>query len=100
MTEQMEWQAPPPRHRYDWPMIQAMLRQRPGEWLKVFDEGPTSIAVAIRQQSITTLGPMHAPGVSGVEVRTRNNTKDAPRMCTLFVRWVEEGGTSAATDDD
>lgn len=87
--EQMVWEVPPPNSRghYDWPKIAARLRESPGEWLKVFDDGPTSTVNAIRQGAVLDLLPQ-----DGFEVTTRNNVKSPRRRCTLYLRWVPKEG--------
>lgn len=84
------WEQPSPsRHGYDWDTIAAALRKRPGEWLKVFEHGPTSIANGIRQGNVRQLRPD-----DGFEVTTRNNfrasTTDVKR-CDMYLRYVKKG---------
>lgn len=95
MSDGMTWETPPPTGRYDWPSVAARLKAHPGQWLKVFDEGPVSAVNAIRQAEVAILTPVR-PGrggatFAGFEVRTRNNNSGPPRVCTLYLRWVEEG---------
>lgn len=81
----VEWEDPPTKRegqRYDWESIADQLRKRPGEWGKVFDEDRTSLATSIRIKGIKALHPD-----KGFEVRTANNTRGHPRMCTLYVRY-------------
>jgi hypothetical protein len=90
----LTWETPPtPGHGYDWESISVMLRENPGEWLKIFDTGPVSIANAIRGNGIRVLQPYIAPGKtgSGFNVRTRNNNTST-RTCTLYVRFTGEEG--------
>jgi hypothetical protein len=94
MNGGMVWEEPPPAGRYDWEDIAARLQERPGDWLKVFDDGPVSVVNAIRQAEVSTLTPVRpARGgatYAGFEVRTRNNKQGPPRTATLYLRWVEE----------
>jgi hypothetical protein len=95
MPKGMEWEDPPPVSRYRWNEVAEELKTNPGEWLKVFDEGPVSVANAIRQGEVSTLTPVRPNRRKvtheGFEVRTRNNDAGPPRVCTLYLRWVEEG---------
>ena len=80
------WEDPPERRaRYDWEDIAKRLKRKPGKWAKVFDRDRTSLAVALRSGSITALKPD-----MGFEVRTANSTREAPRTCTLYMRYVPE----------
>jgi hypothetical protein len=95
MTTGMTWESPPPSGRYDWPRIARELRDHPGEWLKVFDEGLVSAVNAVRQGEVQALTPVR-PGRrtvthEGFEVRTRNNKAGPPKTCTLYLRWMNEG---------
>jgi hypothetical protein len=76
---------PPPRKRYDWDSIAQQLRERPGEWAKIFDYDRTSLAVAIRTHGIKALDPD-----LGFEVRTANNVRGTPRTCTMYLRFNPE----------
>jgi hypothetical protein len=84
------WERPSPsRHGYDWDTIAAQLKARPGEWMKIFEEGPTSVANGIRQGHVKQL--MRA---DGFETTTRNNkkaTETSPKTCDLFIRYVKKG---------
>lgn len=95
MTTGMTWEDPPPNSRYHWDEVAAELQANPGQWLKVFDEGPVSVANAIRQAEVSALTPVRPSrrqvSYAGFEVRTRNNDSRPPRTCTLYLRWVEEG---------
>lgn len=93
MTGGMTWETPPPSTRYDWAAIARELRAHPGDWLKVFDEGPVSAVNAIRQSSVAALTPIRRlrETHAGFEVRTRNNVSGPPRICTLYLRWMPEG---------
>ena len=78
------WETPPSvRVRYDWRAIAEHLRQRPGQWAKIFDDDKTSLVNALRQGSIKVLDPD-----LGFQCRTRNNTRYPTRRCTLYMRWV------------
>lgn len=93
MTDGMAWEAPPPTSHYDWPAIAQRLRDNPGQWLKVFDNGPVSVVNAIRQSTVSPLTPLYRPDypdVGGFEVTTRNNVVGPPRTATLYLRWVKE----------
>lgn len=94
------WEEPPPRReRYDWEAIAEQLRERPGEWARVFDNDLTSLATAIRLSGIAALRPVVSPTTGsargarqpwGYEVRTTNNRRGSPRTCTLWLRYVPE----------
>lgn len=97
MVEQPVWEAPSPgtRSGYDWNVIADQLRAHPGEWMRVFEQGPTSVANSIRQAEVRALTPVHRAGRTdyGFEVRTRNNVRGArPRVCSLYLRYVPPGG--------
>lgn len=85
----MVWASPPPadRGKYDWSAIAQHLREHPGEWLRVFEDGPTSTANTVRQGDVSVLLPR-----DGFEVTTRNNTRYPRRRCTLYLRWVPPEG--------
>jgi hypothetical protein len=88
------WEQPP-KHRevmYDWDAIAVQLRARPGQWAKVFDWDRTSVANAIRQGSVKALR-----AEDGFETRTRNNTRQPVRMCTLFMRYNPDADRSNHT---
>jgi hypothetical protein len=95
MTGGMAWETPPPTGRYNWPEVARQLRAHPGEWLRVFDDGPVSAVNAIRQGEVQWLTPVRPSRKqvthAGFEVRTRNNRPGPPKICTLYLRWVEEG---------
>lgn len=79
------WEEPPPhpRMRYDWTAIAKELRKHPNQWAKIFDDDRTSLATAIRIHGIKVLDPD-----LGFEVRTTNNVRGTPRMCSLYLRYV------------
>ena len=79
--------SPPSRQQYDWEAIALQLREHPGEWALVFEDGKTSTANAIRQGGIAALQPS-----SGYQVRTSNNKRYPVRTCTLWLRWNPPGG--------
>ena len=83
------WERPSPsRHGYDWNSIAAQLKARPGEWLKVFEDGPTSVVNGIRNGNVKALRPD-----DGFESTTRNNKRaegDRKKTCDLYLRYVEE----------
>jgi hypothetical protein len=82
------WERPSPsRHGYDWTGIAAQLKARPGEWLKIFEDGPTSIVNGIRQGNVKALRPS-----DGFEVTTRHNQRaeaGQPKTCDLYLRYVK-----------
>lgn len=82
---EVTWENPPPkpvRGKYDWTAIAEQLRQRPGEWAKIFDEDRSSLATAIRIKGIIALHPD-----KGFVVRTSNNTRGNPRTCSLYLMY-------------
>ena len=84
--------TPPPQRaqRYDWDKVAAELRKNPGKpndnegWGLVFEGDKSSLVVAIRQGSIRAFRG------GGFEIRTANNTKEYPRTCDLWMRFVPE----------
>lgn len=84
------WATPPKsRHGYDWEIIGAELKARPGQWKLIFENGPTSVANGIRQGNVSRLRPE-----DGFEVTTRNNrtaTDTGPKTCDMYLRWVQKG---------
>lgn len=79
-----EWAAPPrPANRgpYDWNAIAQRLRQKPGEWLLIFEDGPRGTANSVRQGHVLVFRE------PGYEVTTRNNNPETG-TCSLYVRWV------------
>lgn len=86
--ERIVREDPPERTRYDWAAIAAQLRMEPGQWYKVFEDGPASTANAVRQGSIAAVKPE-----DGYETMTRNNTRAPRRTCTLYMRWMPPEGT-------
>lgn len=87
---EVTWEDPPSgRQRYDWNAIAEQLRQRPGEWAKIFDRDRSSLATAIRIRGIHALLPE-----KGFEIKTANNTRAKPRTCTLYLRYVPEKDVS------
>lgn len=86
MESEVTWEDPPPkRAKYDWSVIAEQLRERPGQWAKIFDRDRSSLATAIRIKGIKALLPD-----KGFEVRTANNTRDTPRTCTMYLRYNPE----------
>lgn len=80
--------APPGRkhdHPYDWDAIAEELREHPGEWAQVYVQDRASLAVAIRSNKIRALKRER-----GFESRTANNTREAPLLCDLYLRYVPE----------
>lgn len=82
------WEQPSPsRHGYDWEAIARALREHPGEWLKVFEGGPTSVVNGIRNGNVRQLRRE-----DGFEITTRNNrpaTPDDVKTCDLYLRYVK-----------
>ena len=77
------WQEPPPkRQSYDWSRIADDLRKRPMEWALIYKQDRTSLVNALRQGAITPLHPE-----LGFEIRTANNTREAIRVCDLYLRF-------------
>lgn len=90
MKADVTWENPPPgRQRYDWNAIAEQLRERPGQWAKIFDRDRTSLATSIRIRGVHALLPE-----KGFEVRTANNTRDTPRTCALYLRYNPEKDVS------
>lgn len=78
--------VPDNRRSYDWPSIAAMLRANPGKWRLVLENERASLARAIRQGGIASLRPS-----DGFRVTTRNNTRDKPRKCDIYMAYEPEG---------
>lgn len=70
-------------HDYDWADIAEQLRKRPGEWALVFENDKVTYANAMKQGGIRALAPDQ-----GFEYRTTDNTREYPRTCTLWMRYV------------
>jgi hypothetical protein len=86
VKKEVTWEDPPPtKKRYDWDSIARQLRERPGEWAKIFDNDRSSLATAIRIRGIKALLPD-----KGFEVRTANNVRGNPRTCTMYLRYNPE----------
>jgi hypothetical protein len=85
------WEQPSPsRHGYDWDVISTELRRNPGQWMKIFTDGPTSVVNGIRNGNVRQLRPE-----DGFESTTRNNkraTEDSVKTCDLFLRYVPKRG--------
>lgn len=79
------WEAPAEKNTYDWEWFAKNLREHPGEWLKVFDHDRASLATAIRIHGIKALDPD-----KGFRVKTRNNTRGEPRMCTMHLVYYPD----------
>jgi hypothetical protein len=80
---EVTWEDPPAgRKRYNWTRIAEQLREHPGEWAKIFDNDRSSLATAIRIRGIKAVSPE-----KGFEVRTANNTRGKPRLCTMYLRY-------------
>jgi hypothetical protein len=81
-SEFLVWETPPSPVPYNWQSIARQLKAHPMAWAKVDDGVKLSTINALRQGSIRAL---HKD--LGFEVRTRNNTRHAPRTATLYLRW-------------
>lgn len=75
-------ESPPESAQFDWAAIASEVKSRPMAWAKIADNVRISVINAARQGSISTIHPSR-----GFEVRTTNNTQEAPRTATLFIRW-------------
>ncbi len=84
MADDLVWEQPAPRGKYDWVGIAEALRKKPMEWAKVYEKDNVSFVVAIQQDSIAALRKD-----LGFETRTRNNRREegSPRTCTLYLRY-------------
>lgn len=86
------WEDPPPgRGRYDWQAIADQLRERPGQWAKIFEQDRASLATAIRIRGVHALLPE-----KGFEVKTANNKRSTPRLCDLYLRYNPERDESVS----
>lgn len=82
--------APPTRtKRYDWDGIAGKLRRKPGEWALIYEGDRATYATAIRNDDIKALRKG-----AGFEMRTAKNTRDEPRTCDLYLRYVPEKDTT------
>jgi hypothetical protein len=57
--------------------------------MKIFEDGPTSVANGIRQGNVRQLRRE-----DGFEMTTRNNKRGipgVPKSCDLFLRYVKKG---------
>lgn len=87
------FEDPPEKVRYDWEAIADSLRERPGEWAKVFDNDRASLATAIRLNGIKALPYSRTFEPGTFQVRTRNNTQETdttPRLCSLYLHYTAE----------
>lgn len=71
------------------------LRNRPEDWLMIFEKDVSSIVVALRNDDIKAL-----TSDQGFEVRTANNTQKAPRTCTLYMRYVPAADTRKDSEQE
>jgi len=76
------WEEPPTVTRPTWSAVADELRANPLEWMKVYANGKTSWAEAIRKGHVSALNPS-----LGFEFSTSNNTRDTPRRCTMYARY-------------
>ncbi len=82
-TAEIEWKDPPSgRRRYDWESIADQLREHPMDWALIFERDRVSVVNAIRQGQVA---PVH-PDL-GIELKTRNNTREPIRTCSLYLRF-------------
>ena len=99
LVKKISWEDPPRARRdmNDWPSLARKLRTRPGQWAKVWDDGPISVVNAIRQGGIVALAPE-----KGFQARTRNNhvNEDGSRSCTLYLRYVPNEDDPAEPDEE
>ena len=78
--------VPDARRSYDWPAVAEMLRSNPGKWTLVLKNERASLVRAIRQGGIASLRP-----TDGFRVVTRNNTRETPRRCDIYMAYRPEG---------
>lgn len=78
------WEAPPspPPGKPDWNKVAAELRRHPGDWMLVYENGPSSWGVAVQIGHVAAMA-------EGFEFRTANNTRPdgGPRTCTFYARY-------------
>lgn len=82
-TVGVAWEAPPTPTHPDWEDLARTLRRNPGKWLKVWEAGRSSWYTAI---AIGHIPQLHRD--KGFETRTANNTREHPRTCDLYMRYV------------
>lgn len=75
------WEEPPTAVRPVWREVADELRAHPMEWMKVYANGRSSWAEAVRKGHVAVLNPN-----LGFEFSTTDNTRDTPRHCTLYAR--------------
>jgi hypothetical protein len=75
-------ELPPRPQTYDWVEIAERLKANPLQWARIFTGGRVSIANAVRQGSVNAVHPD-----LGFEVQTRNNVRENPRTCDLYLRF-------------
>lgn len=76
------WEDPPSVERPDWAEVAATLREHPMRWLKVYEHGRASWSTTVAIGHVSALR-----ADLGFEVQTTDNTRDAPRTNTLFMRF-------------
>lgn len=76
------WKEPPLSQRYDWDAIAAKLRRRPMKYYLVFEQDFTHKVNAVNAGKVPAVHPM-----LGFETQTRNNKRESPRTCDLYMRF-------------
>jgi hypothetical protein len=86
---------PPPGNRsslYDWPAIAERLKSEPLRWERVFDQGPYSTALSVKNEHNS-----HFRRDKGFEVTMRRNSPDrrpgVRRTCDLYIRYRPDWDT-------
>lgn len=77
-----EWDVPPFVERPDWSQVAEVLRAHPMKWLKVYEHGRETWANAIGRGRVRALSPS-----LGFEIRTTDNVRSSPRICTMYARF-------------
>jgi hypothetical protein len=83
----IEFVDPPTKYRrektYDWDNIYQSLRDNPGQWALLVEQGKMSTYNAIAQSNISNFKPD-----MGIETRLANsNYKTKPRRADIYVRY-------------
>lgn len=77
------WGEPPEvPDKPDWKRLAKLLRKNPGRWRLVYENGPNSWRTAVAMNKITAVRRD-----LGYEIRTTDNKREAPRTCTLYMRY-------------
>jgi hypothetical protein len=85
------------RWSYDWTAVLGELKQNPGQWALLNENGPAkaSIANAIRAGKISVMRPEN-----GVQVRMANtNRAVSPRTCDVYVRYWPEDDVHLSSEE-